>query len=89
VATLSATLICGAGSPVLSLTIYRNDRLVAKNLVFDNDCTLSPNKIKKIRFESKTDLAFITVLNTHTDSEKELRVSTATPISRKRLFGLE
>ena len=89
VATLGATLNCGAGSPVLSLTIYRNDRLVAKKLVFDNACTSSPNKIKKIRFESKTNLAFITVLNTDTDTEKELRISTATPLSRERLFGLE
>lgn len=89
VATLSAILNCGAGSPVLSLTIYRNDSLVAENLVFDNACTSSRNRIKKIRFESKTNLAFITVLNTNTNSEKELRISTAAPISRERLFGLE
>jgi hypothetical protein len=89
VATLDAELICGGGCPVLSLTIYRNGALVAKNLVFNNMCTPSPNRIKKILFESKTNLAFITVFNTNTYSEKELRISTETPISRERLFGLE
>ena len=89
VATLSAELICRGGCPVLSLTIHRNGDLVAKNLVFNNMCRPSPNRIKQIRFESKTNLAFITVLNTNTQSEKELRISTAKPISRERLFGLE
>ncbi len=86
VATLGAEL---CGSPVLSLTLYRNGRLVTKELVFDNACTASPNRIKKIRFEPKTNLAFITVFNTGTYSHKELRISTETPISRERLFGLE
>ena len=89
VATLSAELICGGGCPVLSLTMHRNGSLVAKNFVFNNMCTSSSNRIKEIRFESKTNLAFITVFNTNTNSEKELRISTATPISRERLFGLE
>ena len=80
--------MCGAGSPTFSLTIHKDRKLVAKDLVFSTSCA-SPNLIKSIRFEPKINLALISILNGTTQIEKELRVSTKTPLSRKQLFGEE
>jgi hypothetical protein len=78
--------MCGAGSPVLSLTIHKDDKLVAKNLVFDNTCA-SPKLIKSIRLDAKANRALITFLDTARQSESQLSVSTTAYISRKSLFG--
>jgi hypothetical protein len=78
--------MCGAGSPTLSLTVHKDGKLVAKNLVFDNACA-SPKVIKSIRFDPKANLALITLLDTKSQSESAFSVSTTTTISRERLFG--
>jgi len=78
--------MCGAGSPAPSLTIHKDGKLVAKNLVFDNTC-VSPKLIRSIRFDPKANLALIAFLDTESESESELSVSTTTPISREKLFG--
>lgn len=78
--------MCGAGSPTLSLTIHKDGKLVAKNLVFDNACA-SPKLIKSIRFDPKANLALITLLDTKSQAESALSVSTTTTISREGLFG--
>jgi len=80
--------MCGAGSPTLSLTVHKDGKLVAKNLVFDNACA-SPKLIKSIRFDPKANLALITLLDTKSQAESALSVSTTTTISRERLFGEE
>lgn len=77
--------MCGAGSPTLSLTVQKDQKLVAKNLVLNNMCA-SPKLIKSIRFDPKANLALITWRDTQSQSESVLRVSTTTAISRERMF---
>lgn len=78
--------MCGGGSSVLSLTIHKDGKLVAKDLVFDMTCA-STKEIKSIRLDAKENLALITFLDIDSESESQLSVSTTAPISRKSLFG--
>ncbi len=78
--------MCGAGSADLSLTVHKNGKLLAKDLLFNNSCA-SPIVIESIHFEPEASVMVIKIYDINNQSHKELRASTAQPLTMEKLFG--
>lgn len=78
--------MCGAGSADLALTVHKDGKMLAKDLLFNNSC-VSPIVIESVFFEPEPSIMVIKMYDTNNQSHKELRSPTAKLLTMEKLFG--
>lgn len=77
---------CGAGSPVLLLTIHQNKNLIIDSLIFNNSCESSA-VIESVTLKPTENVAVVEAIDENEESSSQTTLSLESQIDMQRVFS--